>query len=336
MFTMLTSHSHNSGRRFVFGLSAALGCLATLGLSAPAAAAYPEKPITVVVGWSAGGGIDTFVRTVGKHIKKHLGVGFKIIYKKGGGGSVAHNALVTKYKTDGYTIAASNVPHQTIPTQLSAKGYRLNDLQWIANLVIVPSTVLVKTTAPFKTFDAMVKAAQAAPGKLKAGSVGATSGSAAFHYSWTKLAKAKITLIPYRGGGKVLKGMLGNEIEVMSSNANWGVRYPDKLIAVAIAAEKRYELLPNTPTFRELGIDYVDSLTRTFTASAKVPKDRIKVLSDAFAKLTKDPDYVTDMKKVGLVPSFMDSAATTAYVNKYVANNEAVFALFREKRKKKN
>ena len=64
-------------------------------------------------------------------------------------------------------------------------------------------------------------------------------------------------------------------------------------------------------------------------------KNRIKILSDAFAKLTKDPDYVTDMKKVGLVPSFMDSAATTAYVSRYVANNSAVFALMREKQKKK-
>ena len=332
---MLMSHSRILRRRFAFASSAALACLATLGFSAPAAADYPEKPITVVIGWGPGGGIDTFVRTVGKHIKKHLGVEFKIIYKKGGGGKVAHNLLVTKYKTDGYTIAAANVPHQTIPTQLSKKGYRLSDLQWVANLVILPSTIMVKTTASIKTFDGLVRAAQAAPFKLKAGTPGATSGSAAFHYRWTKMAKANITLIPYRGGSKMLKGMLGNEIEVMSSNANWGVRYPKKLVTLAVAADKRYELLPNAPTLRELGIDYVDSLTRTFTASAKVPKNRIKVLSDAFAKLTKDPDYVTDMKKVGLVPSFMDSAATTAYVSRYVANNSAVFALMREKQKKK-
>ena len=149
------------------------------------------------------------------------------------------------------------------------------------------------------------------------------------------MAAANITLIPYRGGSKMLKGMLGNEVEVMSSNANWGVRFPDKLITVAVAGEKRYELLPDAPTLKELGVNYVDNLTRTFTASAKVDKARIKVLSDAFGRLTKDPAYVKDMKKVGLVPNFMDSAATTAYVNNYVAKNQAVFALMKSKQKKK-
>ena len=332
---MLKSHRQTTGRRFVIGMGAALSCLAIVGFSAPASAAYPNRPITVIIGWGPGGGIDTFTRTVSKHIKKYLGVEFKLIYKKGGGGKVAHNLLVKKYKPDGYTIAAANVPHQTIPTQISGKGYRLKDIQWISNMVLLPSTVMVRKASPFKTFADLLKAAKAAPGKLKAGTPGATSGSAAFHYNWTKKAGANITLIPYRGGSKMFKGFLGNEVEIMSSNANWGVRFPGKLITVAVAAEKRYELLPNSPTLRELGIDYIDYLTRTFTASAKVPKDRIKVLSDAFGKLTMDAAYIKDMKKVGLVPSFMDSAATTAYVNRYVKNNQSVFALMREKQKKK-
>jgi len=332
---MLKSYRQMARRCFFIGMGAALSCLAVVGLSTPASAGFPDKPVTLVIGWGPGGGMDSFARTINKHIKKYLGVKFKIIYKKGGGGKVAHNLLVKKYKPDGYTIAVANVPHQTIPTQLSEKGYRLKDIQWISNMVLLPSTIMVKKVAPFKSFADLIKAAKAAPGKLKAGTPGATSGSAAFHYNWTKKAGANITLIPYRGGAKMLKGMLGNEVEVMSSNANWGVRYPDKLITVAVAGEKRYELLPNSPTLRELGIDYVDFLTRTFTASAKVPKDRIKVLSDAFGKVTMDTAYIKDMKKVGLVPSFMDSAATTAYVNSYVKNNQSVFALMREKQKKK-
>lgn len=332
---MLKLHRKTAGRRFVIGMGAALSFLAIIGLSAPASAAYPDKPITVVIGWGPGGGMDSFARTVSKHIKKYLGVEFKLIYKKGGGGKVAHNLLVKKFRPDGYTIAVANVPHQTIPTQLSEKGYRLKDIQWISNMVLLPSTIMVQKVAPFKSFGDLIKAAKAAPGKLKAGTPGATSGSAAFHYKWTKKAGVNITLIPYRGGSKMLKGFLGNEVDIMSSNANWGVRYPNKLITVAVAGEKRYELLPNSPTLRELGVDYVDHLTRTFTASAKVPKDRIKVLSDAFGKLTMDAAYIKDMKKVGLVPSFMDSAAITAYVNSYVKNNQSIFALMREKQKKK-
>ncbi|MDA0657152.1 MAG: tripartite tricarboxylate transporter substrate binding protein, partial [Proteobacteria bacterium] len=300
-----------------------------------ASAAYPDKPITVVVGWGPGGGIDTYVRTVGKHVKKHLGVEFKIIYKKGGGGKVAHNLLVKNYKADGYTIAAANIPHQSIPPQLSKKGYRLKDIQWIGTFALVPSTVIVRKDSAYKTFADLVKAAKAAPGKLKAGTPGATSGSAAFHYRWTEKAGARVALIPYRGGSKMLKALLGKETDIMSTNANWGVRYSDKLRVVAIASPKRYPLLPDTPTFKELGIDYIDNLSRSMTASAKVSKKKIKILSDAFGKLSKDPAFVADMKKIGLVAGYMNSKETTAYVDNYVKSSQKVFALMRDKQKKK-
>jgi tripartite-type tricarboxylate transporter receptor subunit TctC len=303
--------------------------------AATASAAYPDKPITVVVGWGPGGGIDTYVRTVGKHVKKHLGVEFKIIYKKGGGGKVAHNLLVKNYKTDGYTIAAANIPHQSIPPQLSKKGYRLNDIQWIGTFALVPSTVIVRRDSKWKTFADLVKDAKSRPGKLKAGSPGATSGSAAFHYRWTEKAGAKIAFIPYRGGSKMLKALLGKEIDAMSTNMNWGVRFKDKVRVLAVAAPKRYPLLDEAPTLKELGINYIDNLSRSMTASAKVSKDKIKILSDAFAKVSKDPAYIKDMEKIGLVADYMDSKQTTDYVDNYVKSSQKVFALMRDKLKKK-
>lgn len=331
---MTNSINITTGRRFVLGMGVALSCFAVLGANAPAQAAYPEKPITVVVGWGPGGGMDSAARVAEKHIEKYLGQPLNIVYKPGGAGKVSHNLLVSQYEPDGYTIAIANIPNQVIQTKLSDEGFRLNDLQWVANLAFVPLTVMVKKDGSIKTLDDLVKAAKADPGKLKAGAPGATSGAAAFHYTWSKLAGADITLIPYSGGSKAYKGFLGGEVEVISSNANWGVRYEDTLLTLAIASRKRSELMPNVPTFKELGINYVGNLSRTFSASAKVPKDRIQILSDAIAKMSQDPAYIEDMKKVGLEPDYLNSEETAEYVKQYETDNEDAFKIMKAKQKK--
>ncbi|MEL0107350.1 MAG: Bug family tripartite tricarboxylate transporter substrate binding protein [Rhodospirillales bacterium] len=319
------------------GLMAGAGALAVSALSVPgtAVAAYPEKPITVVVGWGPGGGIDRYMRVVQSYSKKYLGVKMRLVYKPGGGGTVAHNLLVRNLPKNGYTLGAANIPHQTIPTQISKKGYRLKDIQWVATFSLVPSVVIVKRDSPYKTLADLVKAAKKEPGRLKAGSPGARSGSAAFHYKWTKLAGANITLVPYRGGAKMYKGLLGGEIEVMATNMNWGVKFKDTVLTLATASEKRDPLNTEAPTFRELGIDYIDYLSRSLTASAKVSKKKIDTLGKLFRKMAANKDFQKDLaKKAGINTVYMNGDETAKYVANYVKNSESVFALMRSKMKK--
>ncbi len=324
-------------RNLGYGLTISAAALAVTSLSMPATAvaAYPEKPINVVIGWGPGGGIDSFCRVVKKYSKKYLGVKLRLIYKPGGGGKVAHNLLVRNLPKDGYTIAAANIPHQTIPTQISKKGYRLKDIQWVATFALVPSVVIVKRDGPYKTLADLVKAAKKSPGRIKAGTPGAQSGSAAFHYRWEKMAGANITLVPYRGGSKMYKGLLGGEVEVMSTNMNWGVRYKDSVRVLAMASAKRYSLLKEAPTFKELGIDYIDYVSRSMTASAKVSKKKVATLGKLFKKLTEDKNFRKDFKKIGLETTFMNSEETNAYVTNYVKQSKDVFALMRSKMMKK-
>lgn len=320
-----------------FGLAFGAGALAltTVSLPATAVAAFPDKPITVVIGWGPGGGIDRYMRVVQAYTKKYLGVKMRLVYKPGGGGTVAHNLLVRNLPKNGYTLGAANIPHQTIPTQISKKGYRLKDIRWVATFSLVPSVVIVKRDGPYKTLVDLVKAAKKNPGRLKAGTPGARSGSAAFHYRWTKMAGAKITLVPYRGGSKMYKGLLGGEVEVMSSNMNWGVKFKDTLRVLASASPKRDILNTEAPTFKELGIDYIDFLSRSLTASAKVPKKRIDKLGKLFRKMTEDKKFAKDLqKKAGISVHFMNSDETAAYVANYVKQSKGVFALMRSKMKK--
>ncbi|MEQ8193812.1 MAG: tripartite tricarboxylate transporter substrate binding protein [Rhodospirillales bacterium] len=328
---------YSNTKKISTGFLAGTAIFAVAAVATPsmAQAAYPEKPITVVIGWGPGGGIDSFCRVVKKYSKKYLGVDLKLTYKPGGAGTVAHNLMVRNLPKDGYTISAANIPNQTIPPHLSEKGYRLKDIQWVSTFSLVPSVVLVKRDGPFKKFSDLVAAAKKEPGKLKAGAPGATSGSAAFHYGWTKLADAPITLVPYRGGSKTYKGLLGGEVEVMSTNMNWGVRFKDKVKVLAVAAAKRSPFLPEAPTFKELGIDFIDHLSRSLTASAKVSKKQVDTLGKLFAKLAADKDFIKDFAKVGLTVDYMNGDETAEYVNKYVKQNADVFAMMSKIMKKK-
>lgn len=309
--------------------------MAAVGAPTTVLAEYPDKPITVVVGYAPGGGVDSFARVVKKYSKQYLGFELKLVYKPGAGGNVAHNLLVRNFPKDGYTIAAGVVPNQTVPTQVKSDGYRLNDIQWIANFSLMPSAVLVKKDGPYKTFADLVSAAKKAPGKFKSAVGGAVSGTAVFHHGWTKMAGINLTMVPYRGGNAAVKGLLGGEVEVKSSNLTWGVRFPDKIRVLAIAADKRSPLLKSVPTFKELGLDYDNQLTRSLTASSEVSKDKIATLSRLFQKMSRDQGFKMDMAKVGLVAEFMDHKEISEFAKRYVEDNQEVFAQMRAKMRKK-
>ncbi len=117
----------------------------------PVVAGYPEKPIKVIIGFSAGGGADTFARTVGKYAEKYIGTKFNYVYKKGGGGTVAVNEMLKNAKPDGYTIAVGILPHQVIPTQVSDVGYKPEDVNWLTTFAMIPNGIYVKADSPHKS-----------------------------------------------------------------------------------------------------------------------------------------------------------------------------------------
>lgn len=321
-----------SRRTRASAISRTIAVLAAIVWSAPLLAAYPEKPITVLVGWGAGGGMDTFTRVVAKYAPKYLGAELVIRHKKGGAGAIAHNELV-KAPADGYTIAVANVPHQAIPPQIrqpGQSGYELDDLVWLATFARVPGAVLVRSESPLASLDDLAAAAKQRPGKVTSGVPGARGGSAAFLYQYAAALGVDIKLISYKGGGKTMKALLGGETNTMSSNANWSVRYADKTRTLAHASESRYPLTPDIPTFRELGYDVVDYLTRSFDVRAGVPDEARDHLRDGFAAMSKDPTFAEDMAKIGLVVEFMNGDATQAYVDDYVKSNEPIFDMFRK------
>ena len=202
------------GKVFI-GLMVSVFMLA--GAILPAAAAgYPKKPISVVVGWGAGGGVDTFTRIVGKYAPEYLGQRFVVTNKKGGAGLIAINGVLRK-KADGYSLAAAMLPnmiYQPILKKKDSESYELSDLIQLGTPVQIPSAFHVRKDSKFKTLKDIIDYAKANPGKLKVGTNGIYSGGHGLVLMFMKAAGVKVTPVHYNSGAKQIKGLLGGEIDV--------------------------------------------------------------------------------------------------------------------------
>lgn len=324
--------------RRAFNAVLGAGALGAASLAAPAAAQdytdYPSKPITVVVGWNAGGGSDIFARVVAKYSEKYLGARFVIVNKPGGGGQVALNELVNRAEPDGYTLAVAIAPNMIYQPQLRPEGqdgYQFDELLQIGTPVRVPSGFMVPNDSPFQTFDDLVKYAKEHPGEVLIGINGARSGGHGLLLMIEKAAGIDLTEVSYQGGAQQVKAVLGSEVHVLNTNAMHQVSYNDQLRPLGFAGEKRYPLAKNAPTFREQGYDVVDYITRGLVAPPGLPGPIVEHLRAGMVEMAKDPDFEADLAKNGLALDFMTAEDVKAYVDSFTKNQSWVFDIFRQK-----
>ncbi len=323
--------------RRAFGAVVGATAISAVGLTAPAAAQdysdYPSKPITVVVGWNAGGGSDIFARIVGKYSEEYLGARFVIVNKPGGGGQVALNELVTRTEPDGYTLAVAIAPNMIYQPQLRPEGqdgYEFNQLVQIGTPVRVPSGFMVPNDSPFQTFDDLVQYAKENPGGVLVGMNGARSGGHGLLLMVEKAAGIDLTEVSYQGGSQQVKAVLGSEVQVLNTNAMHQVSYNDQLRPLGFAGENRYSLAKDAPTFREQGYDIIDYVTRGLVAPPGTPEPIVEQLRDGMAAMANDPDFEADLAQNGLALDFMTAAEVEDYVDNFTKNQAWVFDVFRQ------
>lgn len=313
-----------------------LGAIAMGAIGVTAAAQdYPTKPITVLVGWNAGGGSDIFARVVAKYSEEYLGARFVIVNKPGGGGQVALNELVTRTEPDGYTLAVAIAPNMIYQPQLRPKGqdgYQFDQLVQIGTPVRVPSGFMVPLDSPFQTFDDLVQHARKHPGQVLVGMNGARSGGHGLILMVEKVAGIDLTEVNYQGGSQQVKAVLGSEIQVLNSNAMHQVSYSDQLRPLGFAGENRYPLAPDAPTFREQGYDIIDYITRGLVAPPGTPESIVEHLRAGMIAMAKDSDFEADLAKSGLALDFMAASDVESYANNFMKNQAWVFDIFRDKR----
>jgi tripartite-type tricarboxylate transporter receptor subunit TctC len=153
-----------------------------------------------------------------------------------------------------------------------------------------PDALVVPEASPFKTFADFLKAAQAKPDSLNIGGSALNSANHAAHERLNSAFKIKSTYVPYKGTADVANAVLGSQIDGAMTYTVFAINNKTKVRALAVAMDKRHPLLPDVPTFKELGVDWVDGAMRGIAVPKATPADARKKLSDLFASLNADPE----------------------------------------------
>ena len=229
---------------------------ATLMIAASAAQSYPSKPVKLLVGFPAGGGLDVLARIVGQRVSEQWGQPIIIENKPGAGSNIAGDAAA-KSTADGYTLLHTNIALMSInPALYSKMSFSpMKDLVPVIQLVNLPLAVMVRADSPFNSMNDLVEYARANPGKLNFGS-GGNGGVPHLALELLNSSYAlKITHVPYKGSADAVKDLLGGPIDLMCDAISVGLSQikAGKLKALAVTTEIRHPALPDTPTTTEAG-----------------------------------------------------------------------------------
>lgn len=277
-----------------------------MSVSTPALAKYPDKNIRVIIHVSPGGGTDTMARLVLRYAGEKLGTKFVIENHKGAGGQIGYTTL-SMAKPDGYTIGTittmSIVTHELTRKNVA---YQLSkSFAPIARVVLDPSSSCVLVGSPYKTLGDLVDAAKKNPGKINWGGT-MLWGSHHVHMALVeKAAGIKLTYIPFDGAAELNTNILGGHLDVGATGISEFAPLvkQGKLRCLAVGSPKRMSLLPDAPTYKELGYDVEIGSNRGFAAPAGTPQDRIDILSKAIEDALQDPAFIKDARKVGIEPT---------------------------------
>lgn len=276
-----------------------------------AGAAYPEKPITIVVAWPAGGATDLMARSVNEGFAKALG-GQSIIKNVVGAAGTIGAAEVAAATPDGYTLLISPIGPIVIQPQRMKLTYGIESLAPVCKLVDSPMVLMSPPGSRFKTIKDIVDVAKAEPGKLAYASTGPGTMP---HMSLLALAKATGTSlkhVPYKGSADVVQALLANTIELFADQPNLVPQY--NLTAIAVFSEKRIPGYDTTPTAKEAGFDVRASIWSAMFAPKATPEPVLARLEVACKAAMVDRAVVDALDKQRQPIDFRDRMGLGAFV----------------------
>lgn len=258
-----------------------------LGLTAASAADYPDRPISVMVSYGAGGATDFQARivTMVAGNEEYLGQPIVIINKPGAGGRAGWNWFASEAEADGYTLAAYNIPHFVAQSIKGGVKYSADSFEPIANWGSDPAVVIVGKDSPYNTIGELLDFAKANPGKVTLSGAGLFVGHHIAALQIEKASGSKVAYIPTKGGGAAaMKAVIAGDVIAGINNLSDAYRASQagnvKVLAVA-DLERNTDFLPDVPTLKEAGYD-VDNSSVNFRG-VMVPKGTPQPVIDMLA-----------------------------------------------------
>ena len=262
------------------------------------AGAFPDKPIQYVVPFAPGGESDLTARFQAEVFAKKYKQQLVVINRPGAGGGLVWGQL-NGMPNDGYTIAGINLPHIVLQPLEGNVQYKTQDMTPVYFFQYTADILIVSESSPFKTFQDFVKAAKAAPGKVTIAGAGMFSGNHMAMERLNKLAGVKTTYVPYNSTNDLLNPTAGGHVAGAMTYLPVAIQQRGKLRMLAVASEKRHPALPDAPTFRELGLDWVDGTFRGVAVPKSTPRDLQKKVSDLMYELNQDAPMRRKMSDLG-------------------------------------
>lgn len=294
------------------GLTFVAASFGTAVVAGPALAEYPDRPITMMIGYKAGGGTDTVGRVLAKVMGEDLGQQINIVNKAGAGGGIATIKL-KKAKPDGYTILLNPSTSLTLNPYLVKKlTYKIDDYTYAGMLTAYQAALVAPIDRPYNNLKEFLAFAKKNPGTKYA----ALNSTARMVMNViTKDSGLDISIVPVKGGAGMLAVVFGGQVDLAYSG---GIhqQHPTKIKLIAAGTSSRQPLGPNIPTLREDGYDMsFDSFT-TLIVPKKTPKAIVAKLEAALAKAAKNPAIIALSARVSFPMAHRNGADATAEMHR--------------------
>lgn len=305
------------GHPFV-SLTLAVAALAGLAGSAQAQD-YPNRPVRIVVAFTAGGTTDILARSVGQHLSERFKQPFVIDNKPGAGGNLG-TEMVVRSAPDGYTLIVASVgPIAVNPTLFKSLSYNpLTDLVPIVQIADVPNVLVVHPSLPVKTVEELIGHAKAHPDKLNYSSTGVGTSSHLSGFMFCRRAGITATHVPYKGA-EALKDLLAGRVQFMFATIPSVMQHiqAGKLLAMAVSSVKRSRSLPEVPTVAESGFpDFDAGSWFGFFAPKGTPDAVVAQLNRAVNDILAMPSLEAQLIREGADPAGGTPAAFGQFVQR--------------------
>lgn len=266
----------------------ALACL--VAAQAALAQPCPEKNVVYWQAFPPGGESDMSARHQQVVLKKRCPKIDAIVqYKPGAGGGLMWTMMNT-LPGDGLNVVGVNLPHIVFQPLEGQVQYKTEDVVPVFWFHFTPDVLVVPEASPIRSFQDFAKAARAAPGKLTLGGSGLNSANHAAHERMDAAFSIKTTYVPFKGTGDMATSVIGGHVDGAMTYTPFAIVNKGKVRPLAVAMDKRHPLMPDVPTFKELGVDWVDGAFRGIGMPKSTPPAARKAISDLWASLNDDPE----------------------------------------------
>lgn len=288
-------------RRNVLICAAAAASVGLPGLAS--AQSYPDKPVTIIVPFAAGGGSDNIARLVAAKLTEKTGKTF-IVDNRAGGGTNIGNDAAARATPDGYTILLGQFTLSANPFLYSNLRYKADSFVPIAHIANSPTVLIVPASSSIKEVKELIATAKTKPGKLNYGSGGSGTSVHLAAELFKQSTSTDLTHIPYKGSAPAVTDLIGGQIDMMFDTSTSALPHikGGRVRAVATAADQRLKALPNVPTFAEQGLkDFEVPAWYGFLGPTGFPQQAAEWLNTQVNAVLKDPAVINQLDGIGAI-----------------------------------